>query len=64
MDAAGRGNSLRTGLRAIRIEAATLDSITPGYQQPEIEHRLRAERSEIEDFSNRKCRLARDGGWF
>ena len=50
--------------RAIRIEAATLDSITPGYQQPEVEHRLRAEQSEVEDFSNRKCRLARDGGWF
>jgi hypothetical protein len=50
--------------RAIRLEAATLDSISPGYQQPEVEHNLRAERSEIEDFSDRKCRLARDGGWF
>ncbi len=50
--------------RAIRLEAATLDSITPGYQQPEVEHSLRAEQSEVEDFSNRKCRLARDGGWF
>jgi uncharacterized protein len=25
---------------------------------------LRAEKSEIEDFADRKCRLARDGGWF
>jgi hypothetical protein len=24
----------------------------------------RSERSEIEDFADRKCRLARDGGWF
>jgi hypothetical protein len=47
-----------------RIEAGTLDSITPGYQQPEVEHALREEKSEIEDFADRKCRLARDGGWF
>src|SRR5581483_678207 len=47
-----------------RTEAATLDSITPGYQQPEVEHALREEKSEIEDFAGRKCRLAREGGWF
>lgn len=46
------------------LDAATLDSITPGYQQPEVEHAFRAERSEIEDFGGRKGRLARDGGWF
>jgi hypothetical protein len=50
--------------REQRLEAATVDSITPGYQQPEIEHALSAEKSEIEDFSDRKCRVARDGGWF
>lgn len=48
----------------LRREAATLDSITPGYQQPEIEHGLQSERSEVEDFSDRKCRVATDGGWF
>lgn len=47
-----------------RLEAGTLDWITPGYQQPEVEHGLRAENSEIEDFADRKCRVARDGGWF
>jgi len=47
-----------------RLEASTLDSITPGYQQPEVEHGLCSEGSEIEDFADRKCRLARDGGWF
>ena len=47
-----------------RLEACTLDFITPGYQQPEVEHGLRSEQSEIEDFADRKCRLARNGGWF
>ena len=48
----------------MRMEAGTIDLITPGYQQPEVEHGLRAEKSEIEDFADHKCRLARDGGWF
>ncbi|MCB1132377.1 MAG: glycoside hydrolase family 127 protein, partial [Verrucomicrobiae bacterium] len=57
------------GIRAereeqLRLEAATIDSITPGYQQPEVEHAFRSEGSEIEDFSDRKGRFARDGGWF
>jgi hypothetical protein len=47
-----------------RLEAGTLDLITPGYQQPEVEHGLLSEKSEIEDFADRKCRIARDGGWF
>ena len=47
-----------------RIEAGTLDSVTPGYQQPEVEHALKEVRSEIEDFADCKCRLARDDGWF
>jgi hypothetical protein len=51
MDAKGRGVRLERD-RAIQLDAATLDSITPGYQQPEVEHDLRAERSEVEDFSN------------
>ena len=46
------------------IEQGTLDAVAPGYQQPEVEHGLRCEGSEIEDFADRKCRLARDGGWF
>ncbi|BCU78077.1 beta-L-arabinofuranosidase domain-containing protein [Luteolibacter sp. LG18] len=58
-----------SGIRAERerqraIEAGTLDSVTPGFQQPEVEHGLCGENSAIEDFSDRKCRLARDGGWF
>lgn len=50
--------------RQQQIEAGTLDAVAPGYQQPEVEHGLSCERSEIEDFADRKCRLARDGGWF
>jgi len=60
-----REDEIRAGRENLRrIEAGTLDSVTPGFQQPEIEHGLRGERSEIEDFADRKCRLARDGGWF
>src|SRR5206468_3672571 len=46
-----------------RMEAATVDIVTPGYQQPEVEHGLRSENSEVDDFQNRKSRFARDG-WF
>ncbi|MDF3058967.1 MAG: hypBA1 5 [Rariglobus sp.] len=60
-----REGELRTAHEARRrLDAATLDLVTPGYQQPEVEHALRADRSEIEDFGGRKGRLARDGGWF
>lgn len=48
----------------LRLDAGTLDFVTPGYQQPEVEHSLVSEKSGIEDFADRKCRLARDGGWF
>lgn len=48
----------------LRLESGTLDSITPGYQQPEVEHQLASENSAIEDFADRKCRIAKDGGWF
>lgn len=66
---AGEWAERESGIRAERerqrrIEAGTLDSVTPGFQQPEVEHGLRFERSEIEDFADRKCRQASDGGWF
>ncbi len=51
-------------IERMRQDAAALDQVTPGYQQPKVEHALRAERSEIEDFADRRCRLARGGGWF
>jgi len=41
-----------------RREAATIDSVTPGFQQPEVEHSLRSENSKIADFGGRKCRGA------
>ena len=47
-----------------RLDAATLDHLTPGYQQPEVDHAFADKSSEIEEFSGRKGRLARDGGWF
>jgi DUF1680 family protein len=60
-----REDELRAAAEAARRrDAATFDLVTPGYQQPEVEHSLRDERSVIEEFSGRKGRLARDGGWF
>ena len=60
-----REGEIRAELKAQRrTEAGTLDVISPGFQQPEVEHAMREEKSEIEDFANRKSRLARDGGWF
>ena len=46
------------------LDGATLDWITPGYQQPEVEHAFLEAGSEIEDFGGRRGRLARDGAWF
>ncbi len=46
------------------LDAATLDQVAPGHQQPEVDHAFAHDGSEIEDFSGRKGRLARDGGWF
>jgi uncharacterized protein len=47
-----------------RRDAATLDLVTPGYQQPEVDHAYAGENTDIEEFSNRKGRFASDGGWF
>lgn len=46
------------------LDAATLDTVTPGYQQPEVEHNLRSGHSVIRDFLDRKCRESEYGGWF
>ncbi|OGV44270.1 MAG: hypothetical protein A2X48_00140 [Lentisphaerae bacterium GWF2_49_21] len=49
-----------------RLEAATLDTVEPGFQQSEVEHALDLdmENSQPEDFQYRKKREARNGGWF
>lgn len=58
-------NSLRAERdELLRVENGKLDAITPGYQQPEVEHALAGENTTIEDFADRKCRIASDGGWF
>ena len=64
-DWARREGELRAEAETRRIlDAATLDHVSPGYQQPEVDHAFAHEGSEIEEFSGRKGRLARDGGWF
>ena len=47
--------------RRRRIEAATLDIVEPGFQQSEVEHNLRCERSQTGDLHGRKFR---EGDWF
>jgi DUF1680 family protein len=49
--------------RLARMERATLDTVDPGFQQSEVEHNFRGERSQAGDAQNRKWRDARDG-WF
>ena len=58
----GEIEAQRDALR--RLEEGTCDFLTPGYQQPEVEHALACEKSAIEDFDHRKCRIAENGGWF
>ncbi|MDF3059546.1 MAG: hypBA1 [Rariglobus sp.] len=50
--------------RLARLEAATVDTVQPGFQQAEVEHRFASERSETGDHRNRKWRDALPGGWF
>ncbi|OGV58249.1 MAG: hypothetical protein A2X45_13010 [Lentisphaerae bacterium GWF2_50_93] len=57
------------GLRAekeerARLEAATVDSVEPGFQQSEVEHSVRFENSNTGDTYDRKWRNAENGGWF
>lgn len=54
----------RQRLLRLAYEAAMVDSVTPGYQQPEVEHNLEYKFSEVVEFEGRKGRLARDGGYF
>lgn len=50
--------------RRARLEAATLDVVEAGFQQPEVEHQFASERSETGDLRDRKWRDALPGGWF
>lgn len=60
-----REGELRAEAEAARLrDAATLDQVAPGFQQPEVDHAFAHEGSEIENFGGRKGRLAKDGGWF
>lgn len=47
-----------------RREVLIIGGITLGYQQPEIEHELRSEGSQVSDFLGRKCRETMAEGWF
>lgn len=49
--------------RVRRLEAMTVDFAQPGEMQPERDHNMQGERTEIGEHSGRKWRHARDGGW-
>jgi DUF1680 family protein len=46
------------------IEARTVDAVGLGQMQPERDHNLESDKSNVGEFSGRKWRDARDGGWF
>ena len=46
------------------LEARIVDAVTPGYQQPEVEHKLASAHSTARDFQGRKCRESGQNGWF
>ena len=50
--------------RRAKLDAATLDTVQPGFQQSEVEHKLAFSRSEAGDWKDRKWRDALPGGWF
>jgi DUF1680 family protein len=50
--------------RQLAYEAATVDLITPGYQQPEIEHHVQSYMSQVGDDHGSKFREASRDGWF
>ena len=50
--------------RIRELEARTVDSIAPGNEQIERDHKLASERSYAGDFAEKKWRDARDGGFF
>ncbi|MEO5712766.1 MAG: beta-L-arabinofuranosidase domain-containing protein, partial [Luteolibacter sp.] len=61
---AGEGDLLAAEARRTKLDQATLDTVQPGFQQSEVEHRFQSENSESGDFQDRKWRDARGGGWF
>jgi hypothetical protein len=49
---------------SITLATRTVDQVTPGEQQPEVEHNFRGENSESGVNRDRPWRDARNGGWF
>jgi uncharacterized protein len=49
-----------------QTEAANVDSVSPGFQQSEVDHGFKSENSSTGESASgeRKWREARDGGWF
>ena len=50
--------------RRLELDARTVDAVNVGEQQPEMDHAMRAERSEMGLANGRKWRHASDGGYF
>lgn len=54
----------RQHTRQLANEAATVDQIQPGYQQPEVEHHIQSFMSQVGDDHGSKFREALKDGWF
>ncbi len=50
--------------RQKELEARTIDTVTPGYEQNERDHNLQGEHASSGDYNGGKWRHAIDGGWF
>jgi DUF1680 family protein len=46
------------------LQARTVDQVSPGQQQPEVDHGVQSDRSTTGTFNDRSYREARDGGYF
>ncbi len=50
--------------RKLQLDRLTVDAVTAGEQQPEVDHRMKAERSSTGVAEGEIWRSARDGGYF
>tara|TARA_Y100001933_G_scaffold265285_1_gene340132 strand:- start:53515 stop:55836 length:2322 start_codon:yes stop_codon:yes gene_type:complete len=59
-----KDNIRKQNEQQLAFEAATVDHITPGYQQPEVEHHVKSQLSRVGDDHDLKFREALKDGWF
>jgi DUF1680 family protein len=53
-----------TEAAARELETRTIDQITPGEQQPDVDHQMKGKRTSAANYNGRSLRHAENGGWF